>query len=98
MQLDRLEPPMTRAEFEHRIYLLREEIRKGRLHIPKSMAVSLVQLRSLPNGRVDFLSVNEFTRLQANTTFQFQSKWFKEQLEQQRKASKDSPQDDLAEE
>jgi hypothetical protein len=31
----------------------------------------LLRVRFLPNGRIDFLSVNEMVRLQANMTSQF---------------------------
>lgn len=64
--------PRTRAEFERNFHLLRRQIEDGRLHLPRGMSVeSLMRLRFLPNGRIDFLSVDELARLQANMTAQF---------------------------
>ena len=47
----------------------------GKLVLPRgSMALlGLMELRHLPNGRLDFLSVNEFARLQANMANQMTS-------------------------
>lgn len=65
-----METPKTRAEFELRFHHLREALRSGKLHIPPSMGESLLRLRLLPNGRLDFLSVDEMARLQANMMLQ----------------------------
>ena len=72
--------PDTRAEFERAIYLLVEQLRQGRLMLPPSMRLrsSLEALRYLPNGRLDFLSVDELARLQANTAAQFADGFFRE--------------------
>jgi hypothetical protein len=70
----KMRTPNTRAEFERAIYLLTEQVRQGRMHFPagaKSIA-SLLAIRSLPNGRVDFLSVDEFARLHANMAVQLE--------------------------
>lgn len=65
---------MTRAEFELRFHHLREAFRSDRMRgIPPNMAESLLRLRLLPNGRLDFLSVDETARLQANMMLQFSS-------------------------
>jgi hypothetical protein len=66
-----MDTPKTRAEFELRFHHLREAFRSDRMHIPSSMGESLLRLRSLPNGRLDFLSVDETARLQANMMLQF---------------------------
>lgn len=73
-----MDTPKTRAEFEHRFHHLREALKNGKLHIPPSMGesllrLSLLRLRLLPNGRLDFLSVDESARLQANMMLQFAS-------------------------
>lgn len=70
-----MKTPQTRAEFERRLHLLREQLRQGKMHFSKSVVRSidgLQRVRKLPNGRIDFLSVDESTRLQANMTVQFQ--------------------------
>lgn len=65
-------PPSTRAEFEHNLALSFEvalhKLKKNQLD-PGFVHMSLPRLRDLkflPNGRVDFNSVDENLRLQAN--------------------------------
>jgi hypothetical protein len=70
-KMQTMDTPETRAEFELRFHHLYEAFKQGKMHIPSSMGESLLRLRYLPNGRLDFLSVDEMARLQANTTFQF---------------------------
>jgi len=41
------------------------------MHILPDMVESILRVRRLPNGRIDFLSVDETARLQANTIHQF---------------------------
>lgn len=41
------------------------------MRIPREMGESFLRLRLLPNGRLDFLSVDEHARLQANMMIQF---------------------------
>ncbi len=62
-----MDTPKTRGEFEFRFHLLREAIRNEKMQFPASMRESLLKLRYLPNGRLDFLNVDETARLQANT-------------------------------
>lgn len=72
-----MSPPQTRAEFERRLHLLREQLRQGKMHFSASVVRGvdgLQRVRMLPNGRIDFLSVDESTRLQANMMVQFQEK------------------------
>jgi hypothetical protein len=78
--METMQTPTTRAEFEHRFHLLREQIRKGKFFIARGLTVGIDKVRFLPNGRIDFLSVNESARLQANMMAQFQSEVFKEGL------------------
>lgn len=59
-----MKQPMTRGEFEERINLTHEQIHTGKLH-PNGLE-SLLEVRQLPNGRIDMLSVNEMVRLNAN--------------------------------
>lgn len=69
--LKTMDTPKTREEFELRFHLLREAFRSDKMRIPPSMGESLLRLRHLPNGRLDFLSVDETARLQANMMLQF---------------------------
>ncbi|MGB4360466.1 MAG: AVAST type 1 anti-phage system protein Avs1c [Rhodoferax sp.] len=70
-RLKTMDTPKTREEFELRFHLLREAFRSDKMRIPPSMGESLLRLRHLPNGRLDFLSVDETARLQANMMLQF---------------------------
>jgi len=79
--IETMQTPTTRAEFEHRFHLLREQMKQGKmLFADISMTLGIQQIRYLPNGRIDFLSVNESARLQANMMLQFQNRDFKEML------------------
>lgn len=62
-----METPVTRAEFELRFHYLLENLKSGRVKYPSSVVESLLRLKLLPNGRLDFLSVDEAARLQVNT-------------------------------
>jgi len=63
-----MQQPMTRGEFEERINLTFEQINTGKLH-PNGLD-GLLEVRHLPNGRIDMLSVNEMVRLEANMSHQ----------------------------
>ena len=80
--LDRMNTPKTRREFEHRLHLLREKMRIGKMHFAKGTGEGLLKVRYLPNGRIDLLSIDESTRLQANMTLQFESSQFQELMEE----------------
>ncbi|WP_082079629.1 AVAST type 1 anti-phage system protein Avs1c [Cupriavidus basilensis] len=67
-KLTRMKQPMTRGEFEERINLTHEQIHTGKLH-PNGLD-GLLDVRHLPNGRIDMLSVNEMVRLNANMSHQ----------------------------
>lgn len=59
--------PLTRSEFEHRLHLLENHSKTGRLRLMEGVSgESLLKVRQLPNGRIDFLSVDEIARVQAN--------------------------------
>lgn len=73
-----MKTPQTRAEFERRLYLLREQLRQRKMFFSSSVVRGLdglQRVRMLPNGRIDFLSVDESTRLQANMMVQFQEEF-----------------------
>lgn len=74
--------PSTRAEFEERLNVLREQLRLGKMHFARGLRVedSLRRVRMLPNGRIDLLSVDESARLQANTIYQYEIHGFGEEL------------------
>lgn len=67
-RLTTMQQPMTRGEFEERINLTFEQINTGKLH-PQGLD-GLLEVRHLPNGRIDMLSVNEMVRLNANMSHQ----------------------------
>lgn len=67
MNIEQMDTPMTRAEFEHRFNLLENICKNGKMHISRDFSMeSLMKVRRLPNGRLDFLSVDELARLNAN--------------------------------
>ncbi len=78
----RMNSPRTRAEFEHNLGLLHRKIADGKFHVARGISPffleGLARVRYLPNGRIDFLSVDESTRLQANTTAQYSEEFLKE--------------------
>ena len=79
--MESMQQPMTRAEFERRFHLLRERICQGKFHIFQGMKPGIEKVRYLPNGRIDFLSVNESARLNANMMAQFDREDFKKMVE-----------------
>lgn len=59
--------PRTRAEFERNFNLLHRSIVEGKFQVPMDYPLdSIRRVRFLPNGRIDFLSVDERARLNAN--------------------------------
>jgi hypothetical protein len=67
-KLTTMQQPMTRGEFEERINLTFEQIETGKQH-PNGLD-GLLDVRHLPNGRIDMLSVNETVRLHSNMSHQ----------------------------
>jgi hypothetical protein len=68
MNTGRMTTPDSRAEFEHNLFLLGERITQGKMFFMAGIRLDdFLRVRKLPNGRVDLLSVDESTRLTANT-------------------------------
>jgi len=74
--------PYTRAEFEERMNYAREQLINGKMHFAKGLRGpdSLRNVRYLPNGRIDLLSIDEMARVNANTTYQMRNMDFDETL------------------
>jgi len=82
--------PRNRAEFERNFHLLHRQIVDGRFHIAQGLLRSLdgiARVRFLPNGRIDFLSVDESARLQANMMNQFSEETLQEQIKEQQSST-----------
>ncbi|MEY8199557.1 MAG: AVAST type 1 anti-phage system protein Avs1c [Colwellia sp.] len=76
-----METPATRSEFEHRFHLLENSMKNGKMHVAQHISMEgMLKVRRLPNGRLDFLSVNESARLQANMMFNVSKMDFPEGL------------------
>ena len=71
--------PHSRAEFERNLNLLCQKIKDGKFHAPSSLLEGFLRLRFLPNRRIDFLSVDEMARLNANMMNNFNEDFFQEQ-------------------
>ncbi|WP_445265585.1 AVAST type 1 anti-phage system protein Avs1c [Sphingobacterium sp. MYb388] len=71
--------PNNRKEFERRISLLAERIKDGKFHIPPDPRLinGLLNVRIMPNRRTNFLTINESTRLLANSIANFERPEFK---------------------
>lgn len=68
-----METPSTRAEFEERMQIVREQLIQGKLMFNKGLRgpESLLKVRLLPNHRIDLMSIDESARLQGNMARQF---------------------------
>lgn len=75
MEMVSMQTPNTREEFENRMNRLHYSIVNGKMHfasdLQKMPIEELLHLRSMPNGRLDLLTVDESARLNANMTVQF---------------------------
>jgi len=63
--------PKNREEFERNFNILRESMIQGTFHIANHLSRSIqgiTNVRFLPNGRIDFNTVDENARLMANMT------------------------------
>lgn len=81
MNITRMEIPRTRMEFEYRMHLLEEAIRRGKFHVSSNcvgVIDGLTKVKRLQNGRLDLLTVDETARLQANMMSDFNRPDFKE--------------------
>ena len=78
-----MKTPPTRAEFERNLHLLHRQIEDGKFHVARGVSLDgLARVRFLPNGRIDFLSVDESARLNANMIAQSIEEWFQELLKE----------------
>lgn len=81
--MESMSTPATREEFERRMNLLAEQIQQGKMNFSGHLIRSIdgiMRVRMLPNGRIDLLSIDESTRLQANMMNQFANRFFKDKL------------------
>lgn len=71
--------PSNRKEFERHINILVEKIEKRRFHMPPDRRIlqSLLNARQAPNKRINFLTIDESTRLLANSLAHFDRSEFK---------------------
>lgn len=82
--MNRMDTPRTRAEFERNFDLLNHQLEEGKMQFPIGYPMdSLMRIRYLPNGRIDFLSVDEMARLNANTSGHFNEEFLKELMERE---------------
>lgn len=73
-RIEMMEIPNTRAEFEYRFHLLRDMMEKDMFRVNQGISLEgLRKIRYLPNGRIDFLSVDEQARLTANMMIKMRS-------------------------
>ena len=74
MKMKMMDRPVTREDFERKFNLLHRMIEENRFHVGSSLSRNLngiSRVRCLPNGRIDFLSVDESARSTANSIGQF---------------------------
>jgi len=82
--MNSMNTPRNREEFERNFALLYRQMAEGRFQFPIDYPMdSMLRVRYLPNGRIDFLSVDEMARLNANTTGHFTEEFFEELKERQ---------------
>lgn len=74
MNFDTFETPQTRSEFELRFHYLHNIMKQGKFHVAPHISMEgILKVRKLPNGRIDFLSVNEQARLNANMMYKMRN-------------------------
>lgn len=64
-----MDRPLTRAEFERRLNIMKESCMQGKFIIMEGctqIVDSLVKIKQLPNKRIDLLTIDEAARLNAN--------------------------------
>ena len=75
MEMVSMQTPNTREEFENRMNRLHYSIVNEKMHFSSDLQrmpiEELLHLRSMPNGRLDLLTVDESARLNANMMVQF---------------------------
>lgn len=90
--------PESRGEFERNFYLLIEKIRQRKMFFPKGFDLGFTRVRRLPNGRIDLLSINEFTRMNANMAAQTFPEDLKPYKKEDGPQAEDGPDTSLSEE
>ena len=77
-----METPSTRAEFEERMNYAREELKNGKMLFAEGVRApdSLLNVRYLPNRRIDLLSIDELARLNANMVYRMRNADFDKML------------------
>lgn len=80
--MKQMDTPLTRAEFEERMHIVREQLVQRRLSFNNGLRVieSLGKVRLLPNCRIDLMSIDELARLQGNMARQFMDGTFDDVL------------------
>lgn len=68
--------PKNRKEFEKHIDILAESMIQKMFHVPPDPRIieSILNAKLLPNNRTNFLTIDELTRLLANSITSFQSR------------------------
>lgn len=70
MKFEQMDTPETRSEFELRFHYAHNIMEQGKFSVSPNVSMEgVLKVRKLPNGRIDFLSVNEGARLHANTIY-----------------------------
>ncbi|MBO7925487.1 hypothetical protein J5X91_04270 [Pseudoalteromonas sp. K222D] len=70
MNFGTYDTPETRSDFELRFHYMHNFIKQGKLYVNANVSMEgILKVRKLPNGRIDFLSVNEQARLNANMMY-----------------------------
>ncbi|WP_322922256.1 AVAST type 1 anti-phage system protein Avs1c [Paenibacillus campi] len=70
MNIEQMNTPRNRSEFERNFFIAQESFRDHKVHFSTNVSKSidgLRKVRTLPNNRIDFLSVDESARLYVNT-------------------------------
>lgn len=64
-----MKTPKNRKEFEKHLYILAESIERGRFHISSGFRTTkgLLNVKKIPNKRINFKTVDESARLLANS-------------------------------
>lgn len=86
MNTEPMQTPTTRAEFERNFHLLQESMRQEKFKSCISLE-NLAKVQLLPNGRIDFLSVDESTRCLVNSMAHFSNDRIKSMLDAGKDAS-----------
>ena len=79
MEITGMDTPDTREEFERRMNIMHYRIINGKMMFHEGLTAvieGIGDLHTMPNGRVDLLTVNEAARLHANMMVQFENEIF----------------------